>query len=91
LQPDLWEVRIALGDELVATGKNPEAMQAYAEAVRMKPDNILAHLDLGVLLARTGQFDGALREFDETLRLDPGNQQAREYRTRVQGWKARRP
>ena len=91
LQPDLWEVRIALGDELVATGKNPEAMQAYAEAVRMKPDNVLAHLDLGVLLARTGQFDGALREFDETLRLDPGNQQAREYRTRVQGWKARGP
>jgi Flp pilus assembly protein TadD len=91
LQPDLWEVRIALGDELVATGRNPEAMQAYAEAVRMKPDNVLAHMDLGVLLARTGQFDGALREFDETLRLDPGNQQARDYRTRVQGWKARGP
>jgi tetratricopeptide (TPR) repeat protein len=91
LQPDLWEVCIALGDELVATDKNPEAVQAYAEAVRMKPNNALAHLDLGVLLARTGQFDGALREFDETLRLDPANQQALEYRTRVQGWKARGP
>ncbi len=89
LQPDLWEVCIAMGDELVAAGKNSEAVQAYADAVRMKPDNVLAHLDLGVLLARTGQFDGALREFDETLRLDPGNQQALEYRTRVQGWKAR--
>jgi tetratricopeptide (TPR) repeat protein len=88
MQPDLWEVRIALGDELVATDKMPEAVQAYAEAVRVKPDNVLAHMDLAVLLARTGKFDEALQEFDAVLRLDPGNQQALEYRARVQGWKA---
>jgi hypothetical protein len=47
-------------------------------------------MDLDVMQARPGQFDEALRQFEETLRLEPGNQQAREYIDRVQGWKNRK-
>jgi tetratricopeptide (TPR) repeat protein len=90
LQPDLWEAHFALGDELAALNQFAEAGREYAEVVRLKPAIAPAHLDLGVMQARLGQFDEALRQFEETLRLEPGNQQAREYMDRVQGWKSRR-
>ena len=89
MQPDLWEVRFALGDTLVAMNQIVGAAAAYAEVVRLKPDNALAHLDWGVMQARLGQLDAATEQFQETLRLEPGNQQAREYLLRVQGWKQR--
>jgi hypothetical protein len=39
------------------------------------------------MFARLNQFDNALEQFEATLRLDPGNQPARNYLNRVQGWK----
>ena len=88
--PDAAEAHFELGNELVAASQKPEAKTEYEEAIRLQPAYAQAHLNRGVLLAMDGQFDAALAKFEETLRLEPGNQAAREYFDRVEGWKKRR-
>ncbi len=90
MQPDLWEAHFGLGDELAAAGDFSGAENEYAQVIQSRPAMAQAHLDRGVMLARLGQMDGAQQEFQETLRLEPGNQQAREYLTRVTDWKQQR-
>ena len=77
-------VRRLAPSALLRTLRAGEAVVCLEQAVRLKPDNALAHLNLGVMQARLGLFDEALRQFDETLRLEPDNQQAREYIDLVQ-------
>ncbi len=89
--PDAAEAHFELGNELAAVSQKSEAKSEYAEAIRLRRDYAQAHLNLGVLLAMEGQFDSALREFDETLRLEPGNETARQYANRVEGWKNHKP
>jgi Flp pilus assembly protein TadD len=50
----------------------------FEEVIRLRPDYVLAHLNLGVAYVRQGRVYEARKEFEETLRLDPQNQKARQ-------------
>ena len=47
--------------------------------MRLKPDFIEAHFNLGVALAKERRFAEAQRHFRETLRLEPNHPMARKY------------
>jgi Flp pilus assembly protein TadD len=70
------EIHFELGRALARLGREPEALDQFAEAVRLKPDLADAHLNYGVALARSRRFSEAAAEFRETLRLNPQDQQA---------------
>ena len=69
----------ALGFELAAQGKDTEAMEHFAAALRAKPDMSEAHLNMGVALAKKQRFAEAIGQFQEVLRIDPADAQARKY------------
>lgn len=61
-----------LGSSLLDTPvKLPEAEAHLREAVRLAPDSVRAHTDLGSALAQMGRFPEALTEYRTALRLDP--------------------
>jgi tetratricopeptide (TPR) repeat protein len=58
-------------------GKSEEAIRHYYEALRINPDYLRAHYNLGVALAMKGDRKGAAYHFSQVLRIDPGNVNAR--------------
>src|ERR1019366_811226 len=58
-------------DALGSKGESDEAIRQYQEAIRLKPDDALAHNSLGLALGRKGQIDEAIRQFQEAIRLQP--------------------
>ena len=43
-------------------GQIDEAIRQYQEAIRLKPDDALAHNNLGIALVRRGQIDEAISQ-----------------------------
>jgi len=54
-----------------------DALHAYHEAIRIKPDYADAHYNLGAVLARLGRTDAAMAAYREALRHDPQHDSAR--------------
>ena len=52
-------------------GRTPEAIQQYAEALRLQPDLVEAHNNLGMALGQSGRLPEAIAELKEALRLRP--------------------
>ncbi len=52
-------------------GRHAEAVTAYKEALRLKPDEALAWVNLGVAYAGLGQHDKAVNAEQEAIRLKP--------------------
>ena len=48
-----------------------EAMAQFDEALRLKPDDPEAHLDLGVVLAGQGKIREAIAQYSAALRSKP--------------------
>jgi len=51
--------------------KPDQAVVSLKSALRVTPDNYLAHLVLGMAMDQTGDFSGAEREYQEAARLQP--------------------
>ena len=49
------------------------------EVIRLRPDYVMAHINLGVVLSKTNRLPQAIAEFNHALKLDPNNQTARSY------------
>jgi predicted TPR repeat methyltransferase len=60
-----------LGNVYRALGDYEHALQAYHEALRLKPNYPEALNNLGALQYRQGQYKHAKETFDKSLRLDP--------------------
>ena len=43
----------------------------YREAIRLKPDDVSAHVNLGLVLYTGGRLDAAIVEYREAIRLNP--------------------
>ena len=53
-----------------------DAAAAAREALRLNPNNDMAHNNLGIALGSKGDWDGAIAEEREALRLNPNNDMA---------------
>jgi tetratricopeptide (TPR) repeat protein len=61
-----------LGGALAKQGRLDEAITAYHEAIRLRPEDGIAHGGLGTTLFGQGMMDEALKEVTEATRLQPG-------------------
>jgi tetratricopeptide (TPR) repeat protein len=69
--PTCWMAYNNLGNALAGSGRVPEAIQHYQEALRLRPDYAEAHSNLGFALAGSGRTPEAVQHFQEALRLRP--------------------
>ncbi|SPE27810.1 Tetratricopeptide TPR_2 repeat protein [Candidatus Sulfotelmatomonas gaucii] len=61
-----------LGNALMASpGRLAEAIPYLKTAVRIDPDSVPAHTDLGSALAKSGQLPQAIGQFEEAIELAP--------------------
>jgi Flp pilus assembly protein TadD len=67
-----------LGYILARQGKYAEAIEQYAEAIRLKPDYTLPYVNLGMALADQGRFDDAVSTINYTFRFKPESEEASE-------------
>jgi protein O-mannosyl-transferase len=61
-----------LGYDLAMLGRVPEAVAHYEQALRLKPDYALAHLNLARALVRLDRYPEAIRHYEEALQLKVG-------------------
>jgi tetratricopeptide (TPR) repeat protein len=79
LQPNFAAAHFGLGFELGKEGDAAGAAAQFAEAARLKPASIDAHLNLGIALFQQHLNEQALDQFNEVLRRDSKNQAALNY------------
>lgn len=67
------ELQAALGETLVAQGRETEGRELLERAARAgaQDESWQAHVQLGVLAGQEGRFNEALARFDRALALDP--------------------
>lgn len=59
------------GVELYKLGRHAEAVRAYEDAVRLKPDYAAAYTNMGIALGELGRRDDALRAYHVAIREKP--------------------
>ncbi len=69
--PESWVAHGNLGGLLAGSGRLPEAIPHFTEALRLRPDYPQARVSLGSALASMGRLDEAKAQFEEALRLRP--------------------
>lgn len=74
-----WRARFKSGLSLAKKGETEAAIKAFREAIRLKPDLMEAHLNLGGALLEVGLKDEAAVEFGRALQLSPSNEKLLDY------------
>jgi tetratricopeptide (TPR) repeat protein len=72
LDPDLPDVRIALGDLYRLSGQLEDAILEFEQAREIDPGSDAAPLGLGRVYTETGRYEDAEREFRRAIALQPG-------------------
>ena len=67
---DAW---VALGNEFFDTHQHQQAVDAYAKALALKPDEADVLTDQGVMYRDLGQFDKALANFQRANKVQPAH------------------
>ena len=75
-KPDNERARNNLGNALSALGRIPEALEQYAEAVRLLPGYADAEYNLGNAYLQEGRLPQAIAHSAEAVRLTPANPDA---------------
>ena len=71
--PDTWGASYAWADALRNAGRCEEAVAPYRQAISLLPDQLSAHLNLGICLAELERFDEAYAVFERARLLAPEN------------------
>jgi tetratricopeptide (TPR) repeat protein len=69
--PNLHLFWARMGESYDLAGRNDEAINAYQQAVTLKPDNAGYYNNLGNVLARVGKIDEARAAYTKSAELDP--------------------
>jgi tetratricopeptide (TPR) repeat protein len=59
--------------QLQQAGDYEAAADAYRAFLKIKPDEVGAHSNLGVVLAKLGRYDDAIAEYEKAAKLAPGD------------------
>ncbi|MDH5680890.1 MAG: tetratricopeptide repeat protein [Spirochaetota bacterium] len=59
------------GNEKLQSGKYPEAIKYYTEAIKLKKDFIQAYLNRGIANMKSGKSAAALKDYSKVIQLDP--------------------
>ncbi len=60
-----------LGLALSSQGKTKEAMEHYAESIRIKPDYIFAYINRGSIYNNSGQYLSAINDYNQVILYKP--------------------
>ena len=71
--PACWLADSNLGNILYQSGRIPEAITRYEDALRLKPDLFEAQNNLGLALAATGRLPEAMMHFDRAAAIHPND------------------
>jgi Flp pilus assembly protein TadD len=69
--PGCWMAHNNLGLHVQEQGRLDEALQHYAAALRVKPDDAFAHANLATVLGAQGRTSEAMAHCEAALRIDP--------------------
>jgi tetratricopeptide (TPR) repeat protein len=69
---------------LAQSGKIEEAIAHYEQALRIDPDYVQAHYNLGLALERLGRTPEAIEHYQQVLKLRPDFTPARNALSRLQ-------
>ena len=73
---DNFDTYYSLGFVLRELGRLSEAISAFANAAKLRPNHALSHYHFGRALAERGQAAEAIAEFQQTISLKPDYAQA---------------
>src|SRR5205085_7395805 len=62
-----------LADAYRVSGQREDAANVFREEIAKRPDNVQAHMALGLVLREQKKSDEARREFEKAAELSPGN------------------
>jgi len=71
--PDAWIAHNNLAGLLTESGRYPEAINHFNEALRLRPEDPDVHANLALALAGTGNLDAATDEYRLAIDAEPGN------------------
>ncbi|MEQ1897127.1 MAG: tetratricopeptide repeat protein [Vicinamibacterales bacterium] len=78
LDPRYARARVGLGDTLVQMNQPGAALDAFTEAVRLQPTNLVALINLAMLKAGAGDTSGAITSLRSALAVEPRHIAARQ-------------
>jgi tetratricopeptide (TPR) repeat protein len=74
--PRCWMAHNNLGTLLILSGRAPEAIGEFEEALRLKPDYIEASINLGNAFVSKGRVTDAIGPYEQALRVKPDSAEA---------------
>lgn len=75
-EPDNRNAWVQLGHNFFDANEPMKAIEAYAKALELGPDDPDILTDQGVMYRRVGWYDKAIANFEEANKLKPGHQQS---------------
>jgi protein O-GlcNAc transferase len=75
----------------VQTGRAPEAIDHYKEALRITPNSADAHNNLATALAQMGQVSEAIEQLKAALRITPYDTDTRKNLTKLEALQKNAP
>ena len=73
---DTAEYWFVLGYYLGEAGMHKEAIEAYRQAIRIKPDYAVAHYNLGVAYGKSGMYREGIEALKQAIRIEPDHAKA---------------
>lgn len=70
------EGRLDRGSKLLAAKDYPSAIREFELVLKKRPDNLRAHLGLGLTYLHTTYYEGAEAQFNKALEIDPNSAEA---------------
>ncbi|MGR3292683.1 MAG: tetratricopeptide repeat protein, partial [Candidatus Scalindua sp.] len=72
VEPDNYQIQIFLSTIYERQGKHEKAAASFKQILEKKPDDIVAHTQLGLLYLRTSKYDEAFSEAEKVSELSQG-------------------